>query len=387
MASNAVSPRSLAAATTPRGDDLVELPFALPVRARAILAGNDHDGGEVTPATRAAKFAVSVAVAGLLLLVSTTQCSGGGGGQEGGRQQQQCPAEAAMEARALWLNSAALFLGTLLGAAAVALHPLARRPPIVGVAVEHLSRLTETIAITAFAHDVCIFFKAVGIDGKAVSEGETKRYRVTPLVQVAVEHLTMATETVAVTAFAHDLCVLVKIWNWKELLHQPPPSPNLESTSTESEGNQVKSTMGVPFFVAFCAIHLAGKYLPLSLPVSARAALLAETNAAASPPARAARCAMSVAVAGLALLVSAQQYGQRQCPAAAVDARALWLNSAAMFLGTLLAAVAVELHPPARVTPLVQVAVEHLTMATETVAVTAFAHDLCVLVKIWNWKV
>jgi hypothetical protein len=131
------------------------LPFALPVNARAVvLAGND----DVTPATRAAKCAVSVAFAGLVLLVSSSsmQCSGG---QQG---QQCCPAEVAMEGRALWFNSAALFLGMVLGGAAVALPPHARqRRPIVDVAVEHLTRFTETVAITAFAHDVCIFFKVV----------------------------------------------------------------------------------------------------------------------------------------------------------------------------------------------------------------------------------
>ncbi|CAD6245401.1 unnamed protein product [Miscanthus lutarioriparius] len=129
------------------------LPFALPVNARAVvLAGND----DVTPATRAAKCAVSVAFAGLMLLVSSMQqCSGSGG-------QQCCPAEVAMEGRALWFNSAALFLGMVLGGAAVALHPHAQwRRPIVDVAVEHLTRFTETVTITAFAHDVCIFFKVV----------------------------------------------------------------------------------------------------------------------------------------------------------------------------------------------------------------------------------
>ncbi|KAJ1268727.1 hypothetical protein BS78_07G157400 [Paspalum vaginatum] len=169
----------------------------------------------------------------------------------------------------------------------------------------------------------------------------------------------------------------------RSFFHQPPPKLKLGIHQRQSGR---KSTMDVPFFVAFCAIHLVGKYLPSSLPLSARA-FLADTDAASSPPARAAKCAMSVAVAGLALLVSSQQYGQQQCPAPAVDARALWLNSAAMFLGTLLGAVAVELHPPARVTPRAQVAVDHLTMATETVAVTALAHDLCVFLKIWNWKV
>ncbi|RLM61473.1 hypothetical protein C2845_PM14G16130 [Panicum miliaceum] len=128
------------------------LPFALPANARASLAN-----GAAAPPARAAKCAISVAVAGLALLVSSTQCVSASGG--GRPQQQQCPAEAAMEARALWLNSAALFLGTLLGAASVALHLPARAPPAVEVAVEHLTGVTETIAITAFAHDLCIFLK------------------------------------------------------------------------------------------------------------------------------------------------------------------------------------------------------------------------------------
>ncbi|CAD6265282.1 unnamed protein product [Miscanthus lutarioriparius] len=67
-----------------------------------------------------------------------------------------------MEGRALWFNSAALFLGMVLGGGAVALHPHARRRrPVVDVAVEHLTWFTETVAITAFAHNVCIFFKVV----------------------------------------------------------------------------------------------------------------------------------------------------------------------------------------------------------------------------------
>ncbi|KAJ1268726.1 hypothetical protein BS78_07G157300 [Paspalum vaginatum] len=103
------------------------LPFALP-----LLGGNDDDG-DATRATR---------------LVSM-QCSEDG--QEGRRRQHQCPAEVAMEGRALWLNSAALFLGMILG-----------RPPWRCTRTHHLTRLTETIAITAFAHDVCIFFEAVG---------------------------------------------------------------------------------------------------------------------------------------------------------------------------------------------------------------------------------
>uniref|UniRef100_K3YKJ2 Uncharacterized protein n=1 Tax=Setaria italica TaxID=4555 RepID=K3YKJ2_SETIT len=59
-------------------------------------------------------------------------------------------------------NSAALFLGTLLlGAGSVALHP--RAPPIVVVDDDHLTRVTETIAITAFAHDLCIILQ--GLEG------------------------------------------------------------------------------------------------------------------------------------------------------------------------------------------------------------------------------
>jgi hypothetical protein len=132
------------------------LPSALPANARAVLAGND-----VTPATRAAMCAVSVAFAGLVMLVSSMpQCPGGRQGQGQG-QQRQCPAEVTTEVRALCFNSAAMFLGMVLGGAAVALDPLARRRPIVDVAVEHLTSFTETIAITAFAHDVRIFFKLV----------------------------------------------------------------------------------------------------------------------------------------------------------------------------------------------------------------------------------
>ena len=141
--------------------------------------------------------------------------------------------------------------------------------------------------------------------------------------------------------------------------------------------------MDVPFFVAFSAILLLGRYLPFALPANARAAL---GDGAAAAPARAAKCAISVAVAGLALLVSTQCSGrpqQQQCPAeAAMEARALWLNSAALFLGTLLGAAAVALHPPARAPPAVEVAVEHLTRVTETIAITAFAHDLCIFLRI-----
>ncbi|CAL5012840.1 unnamed protein product [Urochloa decumbens] len=125
-------------------------PFALPANARAALADSD-----AAPPTRTAKCAISVAIAGLVLLVSMQQCS------SGGQLQKQCPAEAAMEPRALCLNSAALFLGTLLLGAAYVVAARAA-PPVVGVAVEHLTGVTETIAITAltFAHDLCIFLKA-----------------------------------------------------------------------------------------------------------------------------------------------------------------------------------------------------------------------------------
>ncbi|CAL4999179.1 unnamed protein product [Urochloa decumbens] len=129
------------------------LPFALPANARAFLAADSA----AAPPARAAKYAISVAVAGLVLLVSSMhQCSSSG---SGGGTAPQCPAEAAMEPRALCLNSAAMFFGTLLlGAGSVAAARAA--PPVVGVAVEHLTGVTETIAITAFAHDLCIFLKA-----------------------------------------------------------------------------------------------------------------------------------------------------------------------------------------------------------------------------------
>ena len=145
--------------------------------------------------------------------------------------------------------------------------------------------------------------------------------------------------------------------------------------------------MDMPFFVAFSAILLVGRYLPLNL----RPALLADN--AARPPARAAKCAISVAVSWLALLVSMQQQGSGAAaaggrgPAAGVsmmmEARALWFNSAALFLGTLLlGVVAVAPHPPA---PFVQqVAVDHLTVVTEIVAINAFAHNLCVFFKIFK---
>ncbi|CAL5012841.1 unnamed protein product [Urochloa decumbens] len=132
------------------------LPFALPANARAFLAADSA----AAPPARAAKYAISVAVAGLVLLVSSMhQCSSSGSGSGGGGTPPQCPAEAAMEPRALCLNSAAMFFGTLLlGAGSVV--AASRAPPVVGVAVEHLTGVTETIAITAFAHDLCIFLKA-----------------------------------------------------------------------------------------------------------------------------------------------------------------------------------------------------------------------------------
>ncbi|CAL5005890.1 unnamed protein product [Urochloa decumbens] len=132
-------------------------PFALPANARAALASDTA----LAPPARAAKYAISVAVAGLVLLVSSMhQCSSSGSGSGGGGgTAPQCPAEAAMEPRALCLNSAAMFFGTLLlGAGSVV--AARRAPPVVGVAVEHLTGVTETIAITAFAHDLCIFLKA-----------------------------------------------------------------------------------------------------------------------------------------------------------------------------------------------------------------------------------
>ncbi|CAO2202101.1 unnamed protein product [Urochloa humidicola] len=134
------------------------LPFALPPNLRAALAANNA----AAPPARAANFALSVAVAGLALLVSSMhQCSSSGSGGAGGAPPpQQCPAEAsqAMGARALCLNSAAMFLGTLLlGAPSIV---AARAQPVVEIAVEQLTGVTETIAITAFAHDLCIFLKA-----------------------------------------------------------------------------------------------------------------------------------------------------------------------------------------------------------------------------------
>jgi hypothetical protein len=145
-------------------------------------------------------------------------------------------------------------------------------------------------------------------------------------------------------------------------------------------------TMDVPFFVAFSAILLVGKYLPLALPLNLRPALLVDN--AARPPARAAKCAISVAVGGLALLVSMQQQGSgaggggTAGAATMMEARVLWFNSAALFLRTLLGVVAAALHPPA---PFVQqVAVDHLTVVMEIVAINAFAHNLCVFFKMFK---
>ncbi|KAF8769444.1 hypothetical protein HU200_006475 [Digitaria exilis] len=149
--------------------------------------------------------------------------------------------------------------------------------------------------------------------------------------------------------------------------------------------------MDVPFFVAFSAILLVGRYLPFTLPVNVRDALAADN--AAAPATRAAKCAISVAVAGLVLLVSMQcssgehggHHRTQQCPAeVAMETRALWLNAVALFLGTLLGAVSMAMHPPARVSPVVEVVAEHLTRITETIAITAFAHDLCIFLKILN---
>ncbi|CAO2202106.1 unnamed protein product [Urochloa humidicola] len=144
--------------------------------------------------------------------------------------------------------------------------------------------------------------------------------------------------------------------------------------------------MDVPFFVAFSGILVIGRYLPFALPPNLRAALDVDTAAAA--PARAANFALSVAVAGLALLVSSMQQrsssgssGGGTPPAPEImEARALWLNSAAMFLGTLLLG-APSVVAAARAPLLVEVAVEHLTGVTETIAITAFAHDLCIFLK------
>ncbi|KAL6661605.1 hypothetical protein ACP70R_000989 [Stipagrostis hirtigluma subsp. patula] len=141
--------------------------------------------------------------------------------------------------------------------------------------------------------------------------------------------------------------------------------------------------MDVPFFVAFSLILLLGRCLPFALPPAWRA-VLAD---AAAGPASTARCAVSVAVAGLALLVSAECSGQgqrrQQCPAeVGMEARALWLNCASLFLGMALGGTAVALHPPAAAPPAVQVAVDHLAGVTETIAITALAHDVCVLLRI-----
>lgn len=150
--------------------------------------------------------------------------------------------------------------------------------------------------------------------------------------------------------------------------------------------------MDVPFFVAFSAILLFARYLPFALPPAARA-VLAD---AAAGPASTAKCAVSVAVAGLALLVSTTQcsaasvhHQDPECSSdVAMEMRALWFNCAALFLGVILGGGAVALHhrPPTRVPPIVQVAVDHLAGVTETVAITALAHDACVLVKVFNVK-
>ncbi|XP_052164094.1 uncharacterized protein LOC127781209 [Oryza glaberrima] len=143
--------------------------------------------------------------------------------------------------------------------------------------------------------------------------------------------------------------------------------------------------MDVPFFLAFAIIALLSRYVPFALPPMARD-LLADNSA---EPARAAKCAVSVAVAGLMLLVSLQcgAGGEQYCPDVRVEGRALWLNCAALFLGMVVGGVAVVVMPPlAAVSPLVQVMVEHLTRFTETIAVTAFAHDFCIFVKLVRLK-
>jgi hypothetical protein len=141
--------------------------------------------------------------------------------------------------------------------------------------------------------------------------------------------------------------------------------------------------MAVPFFVAFSGILLVGRYLPFLLPPTARAVLAP----AAAGPASTAKCAVSVAVAWLALLVSSMQQCSSgdQCPTVEVvmDGRALWLNSAALFLGMVLGGVAVVRPPPhAGAAPIVAVAVDHLAMFTETITVTALAHDACIFFKV-----
>ncbi|KAL5232285.1 hypothetical protein ABZP36_031061 [Zizania latifolia] len=143
--------------------------------------------------------------------------------------------------------------------------------------------------------------------------------------------------------------------------------------------------MDVPFFVAFTVILLLARYVPFALPPMGRAVLA--DNAA--EPLRAAKCAVSVAVAGLTLLVVSLQYcaGElQQCPDVRVDGRALWLNCAAFFLGMVVGSVAVVLPPFAAASPFVHVAVEHLASFTETIAVTAFAHDLSIFLKIATLK-
>ncbi|XP_062192330.1 uncharacterized protein LOC133895827 [Phragmites australis] len=146
--------------------------------------------------------------------------------------------------------------------------------------------------------------------------------------------------------------------------------------------------MDVPFFVTFSLILLLGRYLPFALPPTARAVL---ADNVAGPAARAAKFAVSVSFAGLTLLVSMECSGchyqqQQQCPGVTMEGRALWLNSAALFLGMVLGGVAVALHPPAFVPPFVQVVIDHLTSVTETIATTAFAHDVCIFIKILKAK-
>lgn len=136
----------------------------------------------------------------------------------------------------------------------------------------------------------------------------------------------------------------------------------------------------VLFFVAFTAILLVSRYLPLALPLNRR--LLLADNAA-TPAARTAKCAVSVAIGGLSLLVSMQSSGGGGGPVA-MGAKVLWFNFAALFLGTLLlvafaVAPAAARFPP----PFVQMAIEHLAVATELVAINAFAHNLCAFLKMF----
>ncbi|KAL6858770.1 hypothetical protein ACP4OV_017772 [Aristida adscensionis] len=142
--------------------------------------------------------------------------------------------------------------------------------------------------------------------------------------------------------------------------------------------------MDLPFFVTFSVILLLGRWLPFALPPAARAVLAG----AAAGPAATAKCAVTVAVAGLALLVATECSAahQQQCPDVTMEGRALWLNLASLFLGMVLGGAAAALHPPAAAAPIVLVAVEHLAGFTETIMISTFAHDACVLLKILMLK-